>query len=68
MIPSLPDTLPLMPNRRHCGAVKFYSETANFCCMDGRIILAINQLPHILRILLTETSEEANTFRTYIRT
>lgn len=67
-VPSTADTLPLIADCPHCGAVKFYSETSNFCCQDGRFILTNSELPPIIRELLTETSEEAKTFRTYIRT
>ncbi|GJY39409.1 hypothetical protein Tco_0425773 [Tanacetum coccineum] len=67
-IPQKSDTLPLMPDCPHCGAIRFYYETTNFCCLDGRIMLANNELPNDLKQLLTSTSEDAKAFRTYIRT
>jgi hypothetical protein len=65
-IPSMASILPRMQDCPHCGAVKFYSETKNFCCLNGHVSLTSNELPDILKQLLTSTSEEAKTFRTYI--
>lgn len=67
-IPLMSKTLPRMKDCVHCGATKFYSETKNFCCLDGRVVLTNNELPSILKQLLTSTSDEAKAFRTYIRT
>ena len=67
-IPSMASILPRMQDCPHCGAVKFYSKTKKFCCLNGRVFLTSNELPDILKQLLTSTSEEAKTFRTYIRT
>ncbi|GJT32308.1 hypothetical protein Tco_0922727 [Tanacetum coccineum] len=67
-IASSASVLPRMQDCPHCGAVKFYSETKNFCCLNGRVSLSSNELPDSLKQLLTSTSEEAKTFRTYIRT
>ncbi|XP_027155821.1 uncharacterized protein LOC113759209 [Coffea eugenioides] len=53
---------------KYCGAKKFYSETANFCCSDGEVLLHENKLPDILIELFTGQSEEAIHFRTYVRT
>ena len=60
------DILGILPKQKdclHCGAKKFYSEMANFCCANGDIVLMQNKLPDILRELLTSSSEEAETFR-----
>nr|XP_043614227.1 uncharacterized protein LOC122586247 [Erigeron canadensis] len=67
-IPLMSETLPRMKDCVHYGATKFYSETKNFCCSNGRVVLANNKLPDILKQLLTSTSEEAKAFRIYIRT
>ena len=67
-IPLSAETLPKMKDCPHCDAIKFYSETNNFCCLNGRVFLTNNDLPDIMRQLLTSTSEEAKEFRTYIRT
>ena len=68
LIPDYPDRLPLEPQCQHCGAKKFYSETMNFCCSNGEVVLSQNKLPNVLKELLTSTLEEAKTFRTMIRT
>nr|XP_043618624.1 uncharacterized protein LOC122590484 [Erigeron canadensis] len=67
-IPLMSESLPRMKDCAHCGAAKFYSETKNFCCSNGRVVLANNKLPAILKQLLTSPSEEAKAFRTCIRT
>ncbi|KAL4590785.1 hypothetical protein LXL04_003728 [Taraxacum kok-saghyz] len=63
-----PDCLPQVKSCTYCGAVKFYSETSNFCCLEGQIVLSNNELPLVMRDLLTSTSKEAKLFRTSIRT
>lgn len=67
-IPSMAVILPWMQDCPHCSVVKFYSETKKFCCLNGRVVLTNNELPDILKDILTSTSEEAKTFRAYIRT
>lgn len=62
------DVLPEVLCCSYCHAVKFYSETSNFCCQEGRIVLSSNELPYVMQNLLTSNSEEATLFRTYIRT
>ncbi|GJV24772.1 replication protein A 70 kDa DNA-binding subunit B-like protein [Tanacetum coccineum] len=48
-IPTMAAILPRMQDCPHCGAVKFYSETNNFCCLNGRVVLTSNELPGILK-------------------
>ncbi|GKE10032.1 hypothetical protein Tco_1413583, partial [Tanacetum coccineum] len=62
------ETLPRMQDCTHCGAAKFYSETKKNCCLDGRVVLNNNELPSILKELLTSTSEDSEKFPTCIRT
>ena len=62
------DTLPEVDDCKYCGAKKFFSETANFCCSDGEVVLKENKLPDILIELFTGQTEEALCFRTYVRT
>lgn len=62
------DILPDVLCCSYCGAMKFYSETSNFCCLEGRIVLSTNELPSMMQNLLTSTSDLAKSFRTYIRT
>ncbi|XP_071901098.1 uncharacterized protein [Coffea arabica] len=62
------DTLPEVDDCKYCGAKKFFSETANFCCSDGEVVLKENKLPDILIELFTGKTEEALCFRTYVRT
>ena len=45
-----------------------HSETPNFCCSDGQVVLHENKLPDILVELFTGHSDEALSFRTYVRT
>nr|XP_027126011.1 uncharacterized protein LOC113742372 [Coffea arabica] len=67
-IPTAADLLPRQRNCPHCSAKKFAHETANFCCSNGDVILASNSIPTVLKELLTSSSEEAQLFRTCIRT
>nr|KAJ0210749.1 hypothetical protein LSAT_V11C400209270 [Lactuca sativa] len=62
------DILPDVLCCSYCGAMKFYSETSNFCCLEGRIVLSTNELPSMMHNLLTSTSDLSKSFRTYIRT
>jgi hypothetical protein len=57
-----------LPNCTFCNAKKFPSETANFCCCNGNVVLHQNKLPDILIELFSADSEEALCFRKYIRT
>ena len=68
LIPLAADLLHAVTHCRFCNAIKFYSETSNFCCLDGHIVLSCNELSLVMQNLLTSMSEEAKTFRTYIRT
>ncbi|KAL7582964.1 uncharacterized protein LOC111881180 [Lactuca sativa] len=67
-VPLASDVLPNFHRCRYFDAVKFYSETTNFCCLDGRVVLSNNELPLLVQDLLTSTSKEAISFRTYIIT
>ncbi|KAJ9552743.1 hypothetical protein OSB04_016788 [Centaurea solstitialis] len=67
-IPFAADILPNVRHCRYCDVVKFHSETENFCCLNGRIVLSTNELPALMRDLLTSTSKEAESFRTFIKT
>ncbi|XP_071933437.1 uncharacterized protein [Coffea arabica] len=62
------DRLPAKANCQYCGAKKMHSETPNFCCSDGQVVLHENKLPNILVELFTGYSDEALSFRTYVRT
>ncbi|XP_027166434.1 uncharacterized protein LOC113766438 [Coffea eugenioides] len=62
------DRLPSKADCQYCGAKKLYSETPNFCCSDGQVVLHENKLPDILVELFTGHSDEALSFRTYVRT
>ncbi|XP_071913922.1 uncharacterized protein [Coffea arabica] len=68
IIPDKADILPRQLDCPHCGAKKFFSETAYFCCQDGEVILAQNKIPDIFKELLTSSSQEAQSFRALIRT
>ena len=61
-IPLAADLIPDVTHCRYCNAIKFYSETSNFCCLEGRIVLSCNELPLIMQNLLTSMFEETNTF------
>ncbi|XP_071923172.1 uncharacterized protein [Coffea arabica] len=63
-----PDILPSKPHCSYCEAKKFHSETPNFCCSEGEVVLQQNKLPDILIELYTGRSDEAASFRTYVRT
>ncbi|XP_071909310.1 uncharacterized protein [Coffea arabica] len=63
-----PDMLPSKPHCSYCEAKKFHSETPNFCCSNGEVVLQQNKLPDILIELYTGRSDEAASFRTYVRT
>nr|XP_027096174.1 uncharacterized protein LOC113716072 [Coffea arabica] len=67
-IPDEADTLRSQPDCQYYGAKKFYSETTNFCCSDGQVVLHENKLPDVLIELFTGKTEEALCFRTYVRT
>nr|XP_027095001.1 uncharacterized protein LOC113715051 [Coffea arabica] len=62
------DRLPSKPDCQFCGAKMMHSETPNFCCSDGQVVLHENNLPDILIELFTGHSDEALSFRTYVRT
>ncbi|KAJ9568235.1 hypothetical protein OSB04_004201 [Centaurea solstitialis] len=68
LLPLTSDILPQVKDCSYCYATKFHSETSNFCCLDGRIVLVNNELPFIMTDLLTSMSDEAKKFRTLIRT
>ncbi|KAG7951593.1 hypothetical protein I3843_12G015700 [Carya illinoinensis] len=61
-------SLPLVPSCIHCKAKRFHHETTGFCCADGTISLAINDVPDQLYALFTSNTDESTHFRTYIRT
>ncbi|KAL3532739.1 hypothetical protein ACH5RR_006260 [Cinchona calisaya] len=61
-------SFPTLSDCPHCGAKKFVHKTANFCCSNCDITLASNKIPYVIKELLTSSSEEAKTFRTYIIT
>nr|XP_027127530.1 uncharacterized protein LOC113743677 [Coffea arabica] len=67
-ISSEPDILAPKPDCSYCEAKKLYSETPNFCCSAGQIVLQENKLQDILIELYTGHSAEALSFRTYVRT
>nr|XP_027077124.1 uncharacterized protein LOC113700896 [Coffea arabica] len=62
------DRLPPKTDCQYCGAIKLHSETPNFCCSDGQVVLHENKLPDILVELFTGHSDETLSFRTYVRT
>ncbi|KAL4585244.1 hypothetical protein LXL04_009860 [Taraxacum kok-saghyz] len=47
-----PHILPQVKSCTYCGAVKFYSEASNFCCLEGQIVLSNNELPLIMQDLM----------------
>ncbi|KAK9071610.1 hypothetical protein SSX86_008039 [Deinandra increscens subsp. villosa] len=51
----------------HCGAKRFPSEFATFCCMSGKTKLANSEIPHQLYRLFTSQDEIGKTFRYHIR-
>ncbi|KAG2685284.1 hypothetical protein I3760_10G118000 [Carya illinoinensis] len=61
-------SLPLVPSCIHCKAKRFHHETTGFCCADGTISLATNDVPDQLYALFTSNTDESTHFRTYIRT
>ncbi|CDP05228.1 unnamed protein product [Coffea canephora] len=63
-----PDILASKPNCSYCEAKKLHSETPNFCCSAGQIVLQQNKFSDILIELYTGHSAEALSFRTYVRT
>ncbi|XP_060959102.1 uncharacterized protein LOC115699801 [Cannabis sativa] len=67
-VPSEAFSLPSVPRCKHCKAKRFIHETTSFCCADGKIYLATNDVPNELYELFTSSSEESTHFRTYIRT
>nr|XP_027108929.1 uncharacterized protein LOC113728764 [Coffea arabica] len=62
------DRLPAKADCHYCGGKKMHSETPNFCCSDGQVVLHENKLPDILVELFTGHSDETLSFRTYVRT
>nr|XP_027101001.1 uncharacterized protein LOC113720276 [Coffea arabica] len=62
------DILAPKPNCSYCEAKKLHSETPNFCCSAGQIVLQQNKFSDILIELYTGHSAEALSFRTYVRT
>ncbi|XP_060973322.1 uncharacterized protein LOC115695347 isoform X2 [Cannabis sativa] len=67
-VPSEAFSLPSVPICIHCKAERFIHETNGFCCADGKIYLATNEVPNELFALLTSTTSDSAHFRTYIRT
>ncbi|XP_071924414.1 uncharacterized protein [Coffea arabica] len=63
-----PDILAPKPDCSYCEAKKLHSETPNFCCSAGQIVLQENKFSYILIELYTGHSAEALSFRTYVRT
>ncbi|KAL4567118.1 hypothetical protein LXL04_022692 [Taraxacum kok-saghyz] len=51
----------------HCGAIKFKSEFATFCCMNGKTKLASTHIPPELYHLFTSQDEIGHMFRDNIR-
>ncbi|KAF5461688.1 hypothetical protein F2P56_017766 [Juglans regia] len=68
VVPSEAYSLPLIPSCIHCKAKRFCHETTGFCCADGKIYLATNDVPDQLYALFTSNTDESTHFRTYIRT
>ncbi|XP_035539697.1 uncharacterized protein LOC118344048 [Juglans regia] len=68
VVPSEAYSLPYVPCCRHCKAKRFYHETNGFCCADGTISLATNDVPDQLYDLFTSDANEAAHFKTYVRT
>ena len=62
------DRLPEQQKCKHCGAQKLYSESVNFCCSDGEVVLEESKMLDILIELFTSGTEKAICFRTYVRT
>ncbi|XP_059168222.1 uncharacterized protein LOC131950184 [Physella acuta] len=52
----------------HCRAYRFHGETANFCCMSGKVNMAnLPPLPHELQRLFSSNQPDAREFRKNIR-
>ncbi|XP_035540203.1 uncharacterized protein LOC109004666 [Juglans regia] len=68
VVPSEAYSLPYVPCCRYCKAKRFYHETNGFCCADGTISLATNDVPDQLYDLFTSDANEAAHFKTYVRT
>ncbi|KAG7943783.1 hypothetical protein I3843_15G061200 [Carya illinoinensis] len=60
--------LPNVPPCKHCKAKRFFHETNSFCCADGSISLATNDVPDQLYNLFVSNTAESIQFRTYVRT
>ena len=49
----------------HCGALKFQYEQSSFCCFNGEVKLAANNVPQNLYDLFTSQTDEGKQFRKY---
>ncbi|XP_042976278.1 uncharacterized protein LOC122307448 [Carya illinoinensis] len=67
-VPVEANFLPNVPPCKHCKAKKFFHETNSFCCADGSISLATNDVPDQLYNLFVSNTAESIQFRTYVRT
>lgn len=43
---------------KHCGAFRFYRESAGFCCAEGQVRLAATTVSPILWFLFTQDMSE----------
>lgn len=68
VVPLEPMILPSQQPCKHCHALRFYLEPDGFCCMNGQVSLLPINCPPELRHLFVSNSEEANEFRTFVRT
>ncbi|KAL6552902.1 hypothetical protein OROHE_008266 [Orobanche hederae] len=60
--------LPTQPPCVHCGAIRFYKESASFCCRSGQISLQLPKMHPLLWDLYTNQScPHAKHFRTRCR-
>ncbi|KAL6554262.1 hypothetical protein OROMI_019935 [Orobanche minor] len=60
--------LPTQPPCVHCGAIRFYKESAGFCCRSGQISLQLPKMHPLLWDLYTNQScPHAKHFRTRCR-
>ncbi|KAG7986452.1 hypothetical protein I3843_03G080700 [Carya illinoinensis] len=67
-VPVEANFLPNVPPCKHCKAKRFFHETNSFCCADGSISLATNDVPDQLYNLFVSNTAESIQFRTYVRT
>ncbi|KAG2690570.1 hypothetical protein I3760_09G193200 [Carya illinoinensis] len=67
-VPVEANFLPNVPPCKHCKAKRFFHETNSFCCADGSISLATNDVPDQLYNLFVSNTVESIQFQTYVRT